>query len=98
MIETNNRLELLKRLIHRNDFYAQQEDNGDGYYSIPKKLTNDVLSHHLEGSITIGAYELAPDNTVLWGCLDHDEDTLDDYDSAINEFALLKEQRYGSIL
>lgn len=98
MIEFNQQKALLKRLIHRKDCYATQWDNGQGYWRKKEPLTEEVLQKHLMGAITVGAYQLVPDNTVKWGVLDFDEDTHEDWLEAFNAFELLKTQGYGCIL
>ena len=63
----------IKRLfIAREDIYAKQNDDGT-YTSIKAPITDEILTEHLKGDITIGAYTIAyKDDSVKWGCIDID--------------------------
>lgn len=37
-------------------------------------LTDELLEKHLQGTVTLGAYQLREDGTVGWGCMDVDMD------------------------
>jgi len=81
-VKVNDRLQILRELCYRWNAYALQ--NIDGTYSKQDgDLSDELLQDHLDGKITIGAYNLGPENKVRWLCFDVDahrdkEDT--DYD------------------
>ncbi len=81
-VKVNNRLQILRELCYRWNAYAMQNDDGT-YCKQDGELSDELLQDHLDGVITIGAYNLGPENMVRWLCFDVDahrdkEDT--DYD------------------
>jgi len=62
--------------VSRNDCYAQQYFDGKkgrwGYRKVIAPLNANIIKHHLAGEITIATYQLALDDTVIWGCIDID--------------------------
>lgn len=66
-------IDLFKKLfVHRSDIFGQQ--NPSGAYALQKyPLTDDIISNHFAGRVTIGLYQIAPiANTVKWACIDID--------------------------
>lgn len=63
--------------INRSDTYTKQNENGS-YTRIEHPLTTYILKRHLDGEITIGAYQLDKNNAVKYLCFDLDPEHLDD--------------------
>jgi len=61
--------------VARSDCYAVQLDRG-GYVKVEEPLTIEVLTRHLKGDITVGAYQLNGDSFVKWLCFDLDPERL----------------------
>ena len=59
--------------VHRPDRWGRQLDDGS-YLSIRRPVTDQIVSAHLGGKLTAGWYQLRPDDTVTWACLDADAD------------------------
>ena len=59
--------------LSRTDRYPVQKPDGS-YRSIPHLLLPDIVSAHLRGIITIGAYALDKRSKAKWLCLDADTD------------------------
>lgn len=59
--------------IARYDCYPRQLPNGS-YICVREALTPQLVTAHFHGSLTLGAYALAPDNLAHWLCLDADDD------------------------
>lgn len=57
--------------VHRSDCYAIQLEDGS-YNCVKEPLTKDIIRKHLSGEITIGVYQVSPDNTVKWAVYDLD--------------------------
>src|SRR6266496_2599234 len=57
--------------INREDSFALQTSKGS-YYLKASPVTDDVISSHLEGTITAGWYALKPDHSLKWVALDAD--------------------------
>src|SRR5205823_5207542 len=57
--------------IHREDSFALQTSKGS-YYLKASPVTDDVVTSHLEGTISAGWYALASNNTLKWVALDAD--------------------------
>ncbi|HEY3363173.1 MAG TPA: hypothetical protein VGK06_15485 [Methanosarcina sp.] len=68
--DNKNSLSLLVSLLNRRDIYAVQKR--DGYKAIKSPLTDSLLLQHLEGKITLGAYQLDKENMVKWIVFDPD--------------------------
>jgi len=93
-----DKIQFLAGLIHRQDCYATQWANGQGYSCKKEELTDHILQQHLKGKITIGVYQLKPNDTVIWAVSDHDKGTPEDYAEAVKLFEYLKKEGYGVIL
>jgi len=66
----------LQRLfVNRHDDYAVQQPNGQ-YHRAEEPLSLDVIKQHLEGKVTVGAYQLNEFNCVKYLCFDLDPETL----------------------
>lgn len=63
--------DLIALVLNRPDAYAIQNPNG-GYFKVKNPVTDVIIQKHLEGSLTIGAYQFNPDNLVKWVCFDID--------------------------
>jgi len=63
--------ELIKLILNRPDAYAMQNPNG-GYFKVKNPVSDAIIEKHLEGSLTIGAYQFNLDNQVKWICFDID--------------------------
>jgi hypothetical protein len=63
--------ELIKLVLNRPDAYAMQNPNG-GYFKVKNPVTDSIIEKHLEGTVTIGAYQFNPENFVKWVCFDID--------------------------
>jgi hypothetical protein len=61
------------RFVNRADTYAQQLPDGS-YIRQKEPVSDHIIHQHLEGSITVGLYAVARDNTAKWGVLDADTD------------------------
>src|SRR5438046_1395914 len=58
--------------INRWDMYPLQVEGGT-YVSIHKPLDEGLVTAHIKGSITIGAYALDPNGWAKWICIDSDD-------------------------
>jgi hypothetical protein len=63
--------DLVKMVINRPDAYAAQKADGS-YLKVKKTVTDNDIKKHLDGKVTIGAYQFNPDNQVKWICFDID--------------------------
>jgi hypothetical protein len=63
--------DLIKLVLNRPDAYAAQNPNG-GYFKVKNPVSDSIIKKHLEGSLTIGAYQFNLDNQVKWVCFDID--------------------------
>lgn len=63
--------DLINLVLNRPDAYAIQNPNG-GYFKVKNPVSDAIIKKHLEGSLTIGAYQFNPDNIVKWVCFDID--------------------------
>jgi hypothetical protein len=61
--------------VNRSDCYCLQRTEG-GFVKVDAPLTLNVLHEHLSGKHTVGAYQLAKDNTVKYLCFDLDPEKL----------------------
>jgi len=88
-------VEALKRLfVARGDTFALQTPNG--YVRQDRPLTDEDLLAHIRGEQVVGVYQLAPDGTVKWACLDFDahDGSSSAAESAKSAFLALRE-RHG---
>ena len=63
--------EFLDLIINRSDVYAQQYKDGS-YRLVEIPITENVISGHIKGNITIGSYHINKDNKVRSICFDVD--------------------------
>jgi hypothetical protein len=77
MNEEDKSFALRRLFVNRADCYCKQNNDGS-YAKVEEPLTTEVLEQHLKGEITVGAYQLAEDNTVKYLCFDFDPEKLDD--------------------
>lgn len=63
--------DLIKLILNRPDAYAMQNPNG-GYFKVKNPVSDAIIKKHLEGNLTIGAYQFNLDNKVKWVCFDID--------------------------
>ena len=68
---------LFHLFVSRHDNYAVQRQNGD-YFRVGKPLTLKVLRQHLEGRVTVGAYQLNAESMVKTLIFDLDPEKLED--------------------
>ncbi len=66
---------LLETFFLRRDVYAVQNRNG-GARTVRRPITPDALTVHLAGKQRLGAYTMAADERVLFGCIDVDADSV----------------------
>jgi len=83
-----NNYEIIPELLYdlfviRDDCYSKQLEKG--YLAVKEPVTLEIIKQHLEGTITIGTYQLSKDK-VKWGCLDFDLNTLEDFENAKKVF------------
>ncbi len=57
--------------LSRFDFYPLQRPTGR-YRKVLRPLTTELVTGHLRGELTIGAYALSPESFAKWICLDAD--------------------------
>ncbi len=92
-------IELLKAyqttFIGREDCYPIQLDKGS-YVTVKKPLTPYLVTAHLKGTVTIGAYALDADSQAKWLCLDGDTD--DHFQSLIRLAEQLDKENITSYL
>ncbi len=60
------------RFVNRDDVYARQWDDGQGWSRVAAPLTDDVLRAHLRGFLTIGFYTPDHNGMTRWACVDFD--------------------------
>ncbi len=67
---------LLDRFENSNPYYAEAwiKAGKIGYKPVREPLTKELLQQHLDGKISLGAYQLNHDNTINWLGWDIDSD------------------------
>lgn len=70
-------LALQDLFVNRHDNYAVQRRSGQ-YFRVEKPLTLEVLQEHLEGKVTVGAYQLNAESMVKTLPFDLDPKSLED--------------------
>ncbi len=68
---------MLTKFVSREDAYAVQLPKG-GYAKVEQPLTSKVVQQHLDGSETVGVYQLNTQSMVKWLCFDLDPEKLND--------------------
>ncbi|MFN8473919.1 MAG: CHC2 zinc finger domain-containing protein [Anaerolineae bacterium] len=63
-----------RRLVNRDDVYAQQWADGAGWSRVAAPVTDKVLRSHLNGGVTVGFYAPDLDGNTRWVCVDFDTD------------------------
>jgi len=63
--------ELIYLVLNRVDVFAQQNPKG-GYLKTKIPINDFLIKQHLEGKMTIGAYQFNLENKVKWVCFDID--------------------------
>jgi Uncharacterized protein conserved in bacteria len=63
--------ELVGMFISRDDVYAKQQADGS-YRKASSLITEQTIKDHLDGTITMGVYQLSKENKVKWICFDID--------------------------
>jgi hypothetical protein len=63
--------DLVKLVFNRTDAYGTQKSDGT-YFKTPIRVSNEVIKKHLDGTVTIGAYQFNLKNEVKWICYDID--------------------------
>ncbi len=58
--------------VQRGDAYGRQRNWSRLYYRVRSPLTDEVLTKHLRGEVTIGLYSLDPSGTTRWTVMDSD--------------------------
>lgn len=85
--------------INRHDAYAIQLDGLNEYKVIKEPLRKDAIAAHLAGRITIGSFQINPeDNKVKWICFDFDGVLKEELEKAKKLYDKLKEQSYSPLL
>src|SRR6266498_1009602 len=59
--------------IHQENTHALQSSKGS-YFRRSLPVVDDVITSHLEGTITAGWYALKPDHSLKWVALDADRE------------------------
>jgi (2Fe-2S) ferredoxin len=77
--------EIRRLFVGRDDTYVLQNNDGT-YKRIDEPLTDEVISKHLKGDITIGIYQHDLNSFIKWVCFDFDENKSD----ALKVFEYLK--------
>lgn len=79
--------ELVKMVLNRLDVYSMQNPDGT-YFKVKNRVTDKVIEDHIQGDLTIGAYQFNVENKVKWICFDIDshapknkEETLEDIEN-----------------
>lgn len=80
--------------VNRNDCYATQQEKG--YLAVKYPLTQEEIKFHLNGDLTLGAYQLLGEN-VKWGCCDFDKDTVEDFEDAKRLFSYLAQKGFNPL-
>lgn len=63
--------DLIKLVLNRPDAYGMQNTDGR-YFTVKNPVSDSIIKRHLEGSLTIGAYQFDSENLVKWVCFDID--------------------------
>lgn len=63
-----------RRLVNRDDVYAQQWVDGAGWSRVAAPVTDKVLRAHLNGGVTVGFYTPDRAGNTRWVCVDFDTD------------------------
>ena len=93
-------IELLRELfINRDDCYPQQKEGVNEYFVIKKPISDDLIRRHLEGSTTIGSFQIDnKTNTVKWICFDFDGELDTELEKAKKLYQKLKEKGYSPLI
>lgn len=85
--------------INRDDVYPRQMDGLNEYKVIKDKIDKDIIARHLSGDITIGSFQIDPeDNKVKWICFDFDGHLAEELEKAKKLFNKLKEKGFNPLL
>lgn len=85
--------------INRDDVYPKQLDGLNEYKVIKEKLNKDMIARHLSGDITIGSFQINPENNkVKWICFDFDGHLAEELEKAKKLFSKLKEKGFNPLL
>ena len=75
---------MLAKFACREDAYAVQLPKG-GYAKVEQPLTSKIVQQHLEGSETVGVYQLNKQSMVKWLCFDLDPEKLEDPKTSVQK-------------
>jgi len=85
--------------VNRYDVYPRQLDGLNEYRVIKEKINKDLIAKHLSGEITIGSFQINPeDNKVKWICFDFDGHLAEELEKAKKLFSRLKEKGFSPLL
>ena len=85
--------------VNRHDVYPRQLDGLNEYRVIKEKINKDLIAKHLSGEITIGSFQINPeDNKVKWICFDFDGHLAEELEKAKKLFSRLKEKGFSPLL
>lgn len=78
--------------IVRNDCYPKQIDKKNEYTVVKENLTYSIIRKHLDGFVTIGAWQTNPETKkVKWVCFDFDGIIEEEYEKSRKLFYKLKD-------
>jgi hypothetical protein len=86
----NEKIDLLRRLVGRSDAYGEQAVDGT-YFKMSVEVNDTLLTNHIAGKITIGAYTLDKDSNVRWLCFDIDAHRPEEIETAERNLDLFKD-------
>ncbi len=85
--------------INRNDVYPKQLDGLNEYKVIKEKISKETIVQHLQGKITIGSFQINPENNkVKWICFDFDGHLEEELEKAKKLFTKLRERGFHPLL
>lgn len=85
--------------IIRNDCYPKQIEGENKYIVVKEDLTSEIIQKHLSGVITIGCFQINPQNNkVKWICFDFDGDLEQEFEKAKHLVIKLKEEDLNPLL
>jgi len=85
--------------INRSDVFTIQLDGLNEYKVIKEPINKQIIANHLNGKITIGAFQINPnDNKVKWICFDFDGDLKEEMEKSKKLFTKLKGMGYSPLL
>ncbi len=85
--------------VVRDDCYPQQINGVNEYVVVKQRFSDEIIRRHLEGSLTVGSFQIDPKtNKVKWICFDFDGTLEIELEKSRLLYSLLKERGFNPLL